>query len=295
MDDLLTGPASQYLDHMARDEKTELTKRVVSTEWQHKAVSLLDNCLNTLEIETDAATTRVALRRWFQIFLLKNKTRGHGAPTASRCGRVCQDLLNSLEEIHSHFRLFQRPWAYLHRNLSGKYRVTPLSDDISPFTPLTKVTDKSLPNGAYIYFSEPRRVNLFSPTLKGPISSCRTVGFRPNDTSGFPILLATRNRAMLQITAYRLISYRSVSRRDSGNSKSLVMCLETFPPSQKVHYSVRVGIGTARATSSAGSSPGHYLNRPRRHGKDIACTGGTSQSSVFRCTTLPGHCMVQCP
>ena len=140
----------------------------MSTEWQHKAVALLDNCLNTLEIETDAATTRVALRRWFSDFaLLRNKTRGHGAPTASRCGRVCQNLLNSLEEIHSHFRLFQRPWAYLHRNLSGKYRVTPLSDDISPFTPLTKVTDKSLPNGAYIYFSEPRRVDLLLSDPEG--------------------------------------------------------------------------------------------------------------------------------
>jgi len=37
LDDLLTGPASQYIDHLAREHKRQLTQRVVATGWQWPA------------------------------------------------------------------------------------------------------------------------------------------------------------------------------------------------------------------------------------------------------------------
>jgi hypothetical protein len=161
LDDILAGPASQHLDHSVHAERTELTQRVVATEWQHEAITLLNKCLDDLGVTTDPLPTKLAARRWFADFaLLRNKTRGHGATQPHLYGRLCEYLFASIDIIASRFQLFQRPWAYLHRNLSGKYRVTPLSSDVTPFQHLKKVTDKTFPNGIYVQYSEPRRVEL---------------------------------------------------------------------------------------------------------------------------------------
>jgi len=62
------------------------------------------------------------------------------------------------------FSLFNREWAYLHRNLSGKYRVTRLSDRAESFDPLknsvTATKWGSLPDGMYINYDRPRHVEL---------------------------------------------------------------------------------------------------------------------------------------
>jgi len=64
--------------------------------------------------------------------------------------------------------LFQRSWAYLHRNLSGKYRVLPIGGDQTPFGYL-KTSDainlQQLPSGVYVYFDRPRRVELLYSNL----------------------------------------------------------------------------------------------------------------------------------
>ncbi|MCH7687531.1 MAG: hypothetical protein IH899_12760, partial [Planctomycetes bacterium] len=163
LDDLLTGPASQFLDQLARDEKRELTQRVDATRWQHKAVASLHRCLEELRIDTDPLPTKCSLRRWFSDFvLLRNKTRGHGAPKGSECARLCEQLAHSISVITENLGLFGRPWAYLHRNLSGKYRVTHLAGDNSPFAHLKRTTDINIPDGVYIFLSELRHVALVS-------------------------------------------------------------------------------------------------------------------------------------
>ena len=47
------------------------------------------------------------------------------------------------------------PWAYLHRNLNGKYRVSPLLGDCTEFEYLKKTRDVVLPNGVFIYLGRP--------------------------------------------------------------------------------------------------------------------------------------------
>ncbi len=49
---------------------------------------------------------------------------------------------------------------YLHRNLSGKYRVSPISGGGTHFDDLKKETDHTYKNGIYIFWEEPRYVSL---------------------------------------------------------------------------------------------------------------------------------------
>lgn len=103
------------------------------------------------------------MKRWFRLFAtLRNKTRGHGATQPAKTAKAAEHLVRSMELFYQNFSLFGRPWAFLYRNISGKYRVSAISDDAEAFSFLKKETGKAVPNGVYIFVDGLRRVPLMS-------------------------------------------------------------------------------------------------------------------------------------
>ena len=167
LDEALIGPASQHLLGAASDDRRSLTERFGVGSWQYEAVHRLFNVVRVVAPEFDDISAKTSLRQWFAAFAtLRNKTRGHGAPTPATCSRLCVPLEESLTMICHHLPLFGRPWAYLHRNLSGKFRVVPLAGDQSYFNELKTTSganaahNRSLEDGVYLHFDEPVRVEL---------------------------------------------------------------------------------------------------------------------------------------
>lgn len=161
MEDSLSGPASQYLLADVRKEQSELTKLCGTGEWQHDAVVSLKRSLEQLKISAEEVTTKSDMKRWFRLFVtLRNGTRGHGATLPVQAGPASSDLLRSITLFASNHSLFKRPWAYLYRNLSGKYRVSPITDNVAAFDYLKKENDHALHNGVYLFISSPRYVPL---------------------------------------------------------------------------------------------------------------------------------------
>ncbi len=163
MDDVLTGPASQVLAEEARREQRQLTQgyRLTDSDWQPRAVGLLDEARRAIDTDVEQLPRRVSARRWFADFAaLRNRTRGHGATTPRACSAASAPLHESLELLITEFALFRRPWAYLRRNLSGKYRVIGLGADTTEFEPLKSSREETLLNGVHIFVGRPRRVNL---------------------------------------------------------------------------------------------------------------------------------------
>ena len=156
----LVGPPSQFFDANGRDLVMDLTKRVGSQDWRYSAVLSLNQA--AAEIGAEAPLGRkVALRQFFDIGVrLRNRSRGHGATTNAQCSRACPRLADSLDAVVGELRLFKLPWAYLHRNLSGKYRVSTLLGDTSSFDHLKRERDVKLPNGVFLYLDRPVRVPL---------------------------------------------------------------------------------------------------------------------------------------
>ena len=77
--------------------------------------------------------------------------------------KVClgaADLHASIERICQNLSLLRRPWADIFRNISGKYRVLPITDDSSPFDCLRREAHHALRNGVYVHFHGFRRVPL---------------------------------------------------------------------------------------------------------------------------------------
>jgi hypothetical protein len=163
IEDALTGPASQHLLLEARTEQTELTRLCRAGDWQFSAVSELKAALVHLGIEAEDIPVKSDMKRWFRLFAtLRNKTRAHGATQPAKASQAAEHVVRSIDLISQNFSLFKRPWAYLYRNLNGKYRVSPITDDVTAFDLLKKGRDHSFPNGVYLHLGAPNLVPLIA-------------------------------------------------------------------------------------------------------------------------------------
>src|ERR1039458_9264214 len=73
-------------------------------------------------------------RLWYSKFVaLRNKERAHGATSDEVLREIAPDLEKALRLMAENTPVLNRPWAFLRRNLSGKYNVVPLGDQSSPF------------------------------------------------------------------------------------------------------------------------------------------------------------------
>ena len=161
LEDALIGPASQFLLAEAREEQSELTQLCKAGDWQYEAMSALKAALDDLGIDSEALPAKSDMKRWFRLFAtLRNKTRAHGATMPASAAKVAEHIAKSMNLIYQNFRLFDRPWAHLYRNLSGKYRVSPITEEVSDFAFLTRTQDVQFSNGIYLFIGSPRRINL---------------------------------------------------------------------------------------------------------------------------------------
>ncbi len=156
----LTGPPAQHFLPGASGIARQLTERVGGSDWRAEAVHLLQEIAIRFGIDAQVGH-KVALRQFFQIgAAIRNRTRGHGATTSEECSYVCPLLADAIGVVIKEVELFKLHWVYLHRNLSGKYRVSPLLGDCSNFQYLKRTRDVQLPNGVFIDLGAPILVPL---------------------------------------------------------------------------------------------------------------------------------------
>lgn len=163
IEDIVIGPAAQQISSAIRDyELNELTKRAKKGDWQYKAQELIVESLKVFGIEHESLPTKSPLRRWFHLFtILRNKTKGHGAPKVDCCSAACPKIEESIQLIVAHFSAFSRSWVHLHRNLNGKYRVSKLTKNAPEFEYLKRETSHNLENGIYFFLDHPRKMKLY--------------------------------------------------------------------------------------------------------------------------------------
>lgn len=161
LDDALIGPASSFWDEKAKDIQKELISNYSNPSWAYGAVFSLNKCIEYIEGKKVDIPNNINLRLWFNKFkILRNKTKGHGAPTKDVCSNICVELEKSINFLEKNLRLFKYSWAYLHRNISGKYRVSKISSNIIPFEPYKESSKYNFQNGVYLYINRPRYVEL---------------------------------------------------------------------------------------------------------------------------------------
>jgi len=164
MEQVLTGPPASHLNSGALELRNALTARADQNSWTASAVNDLVEVLRQAYDPKISIKEKPSLRLWFRLFVqLRNKSRGHGAPTPARLSSCVEDLERSINCMAENSPIRNIGWAYLHRNLSGKYRVIPLSSENSQFSQLKTKKAQELPNlqsGVYVWLNQARRLNL---------------------------------------------------------------------------------------------------------------------------------------
>ena len=124
LDKIAAGPAANHVHPAASKIHQDLTKKH-SGGWMVEALDCLHESMDALKIDYDKLPSSLTIRDWFHRFsMLRNKTRGHGAPRGAQCASACRPLKASIDLVANNLTAFKQSWAYLHENLSGKYRVT---------------------------------------------------------------------------------------------------------------------------------------------------------------------------
>lgn len=156
----LTAPAAQYFTPAASPLVRNLSQRVGEEDPRYRAVQRLSEVAQQWGLDPQVGS-KTALRQFFQVgAAIRNRTRGHGAPTGTECSWVSPLFQEALDLALGEIEVFKLPWAYLHRNLSGKYRVSRLLGDCSPFDYLKRTREETLPNGVFLYLDRPVPVRL---------------------------------------------------------------------------------------------------------------------------------------
>ena len=157
---VLVGPASQFFLPGSRDVVKDLTERVGPADWRHSAVMELQKAAEAIG-SVGKLGTRLALRQLFEIGVqLRNRTRGHGATTTGQQSRAIPHLATALTTLVENLELFNLPWVYLHRNFSGKYRISPLCGETVCFDYLKRPNTEQLDDGVYLYLENSVHVRL---------------------------------------------------------------------------------------------------------------------------------------
>ena len=201
LDDVLTGPSSQFLDTDARPTQQALNQWVSEGTWQAESLQALRESMRHVQLASVESTTKIQGRTWIKEFVrLRNGTRGHGAPLASALGRACPSLARSIAGVASNLPLFALPWAYLHRNLSGKYRATAWGVSSEMLERLKRDTGYSYADGVHIELSKLRNAVLMDSDPEGSDYWLANGAFRDNSYEMLSYL--TNDRVFRPATPY---------------------------------------------------------------------------------------------
>lgn len=164
--DVATGPASTHLLAGAGLLQKELTERQGRGSWVYDSTALLHKSLSVVLKDVEPLATRIDGRRWFTLLVqFRNKTRGHGATTSEDIVKIVGDIEASLRLYMEKSALTSLPWAYVRRNLSGKYHVVPLCGASQNFDKLKGNRTEVFQDGIYIDLGSLCRVELMDTTL----------------------------------------------------------------------------------------------------------------------------------
>ena len=152
LDEMLIGPSFQLLPQRARDAQSLLSQNAPKESWQYETVRLMHESLVMVSGQNEPlGEGRVQARRWFRDFVaLRNSSRGHGAQRTGILSNACPNLEKSLLIMQDNLSLLHCPWAYIHQNLSGKFRVTYWSGKSELFERLKQRPESRLEDGVYL-------------------------------------------------------------------------------------------------------------------------------------------------
>jgi len=235
-EDVLIGPAAQYVVEEAIEDRRQLSEKILDG-WQSSSVRMLHECLKIVVPDIEDLPTKIDARKWLDLFArLRNKTRGHGAVTGEQCNNIVEKLEESILLFINNYVLFKRPWAYLHKNLSGKYRVSKITPSATELNYLKSTTEVTVPNGIYVVYGKKLcLVELFQTDVDLSDFYISNGGFTEKK---YELLSYITNTIRTETSDSYLAPVSQLPRSETQSLKDLDLIGETFTnlPSQITGY-----------------------------------------------------------
>ena len=239
--ELSKGPASNLLPSSLTPTRTVLSQRVERGQWQGKCWQSMALAASELGIEAPQDSTKIEIRVSLDLFVqIRNKTRGHGAVQVDQMSKSCRHLREALEILGENIPLLNSSWAYLKQNLSGKYRVSPISSSASEFSYLAIATSgPKLNDGIYFWADGPTRALLIESAPDLPDF------YFPNGN--------------LRSDKYESLSYITSSRREIDASDYVRPPINLSPSETEGHPELQV---TGETFTNLPDVARYYVDRP---------------------------------
>lgn len=157
LDEALVGPSSNMMRRQAQPLAQEVTQKWTKRDdaWQRHASEFLNDTIRGIDVESPDLPESASLRWWFSTFVwLRNRTRGHGSTLPGACADAVTPLTQSLRVVTNNLSVLSTPCAVIRRNLSGKFRVVPLTQLDSNFEQLKSDSAHSYADGVYFSFGD---------------------------------------------------------------------------------------------------------------------------------------------
>lgn len=237
IEEILQGPTSHFIINSAKPFQDELIQKFDEDSWQYKSISELQKAIKVIKPQLEKMPTRIQGKEWFKyITELRNKTKGHGATNPDNLSEISKHLDASINIFANNLSLFKLPWAYLKRNLSGKYRVSNMSNDGSPFEPLKKDKETNLEDGVYVFLDTYRRVPLLKSDSNLTDFYLPNGGFNKNTFECLSYI--SDNRSYEDVTPYLIPPGDLPKSETEGLSKLEVIndkCFSNLPKNNEVY------------------------------------------------------------
>lgn len=163
LDEILIGPSNHLVMLEMKDIVKELNGQFVKGDYQYESVSLIRDCLVLIGEDMEPMPIKVTFRMWFHYFArLRNKTRGHGAHKAEILSKINPNLESSVALILENFSLYKIECVYLFRNLSGRYRISPISkpNDRLEYLKSSEGQKFNYDDGVYLFLNSLVKIDL---------------------------------------------------------------------------------------------------------------------------------------
>ena len=157
LDEALVGPSSNVMNREAQPLAQEITQKWTKRDdvWQRQVAEYLDDIVQMIDGDSPDLPSAVSLRWWFSTFVwLRNRTRGHGSTLPGTCANTVTPLAQSLHILTDNLAVLTTPCAAIRRNLSGKYRVVPITQLDTNFEQLKSDSAYSHADGVYFSFED---------------------------------------------------------------------------------------------------------------------------------------------
>ena len=245
MQSALVGPSSTMMRREAQPHARQITQTWPpnNSAWQREAVELLDRSCRDIDDDSPKVPPNVPLRWWFTTFVwLRNRTRGHGSPLPGKCAEAVGPLAMSLRIVTNNLTALRVPCAAIRRNLSGKYRVVPLTDLDDTLEQLKRAGVYGHDDGIYYSFGEPCYTPLCTADIDLTDVQIANGSFRPtNEDVTYEVLSYTTDNRKRSDGSKYLNSVAQLSSSDTQGHPELEVFGETFTnlPPQPSEYVTR--------------------------------------------------------